>query len=835
MQGFLAGFCGGGLMLAVPWPGAETLPGRVALLAGCAGAGWILLLPRFRRRSPGRAWPLVGLGLLAGLFWSATAHHQALVARHGEGVAGRAGDPAPRDAVAVTARVESDPLPLRVAPGQPPALRFQARVSSSASGVSEGASLRLSWYGAESVRRGDVWRFRAVLRGPWGYANPGGFDYERWLLGAGIDATGYVRSGTLLARPPPAPIQRARDALTAMLAESGLPRRGILQALLTGWSGGIDGSHWETFRATGTVHLMVISGLHVSLAAALGLLLARWASRVCPLLPLWLDARSAGALGGAAVASAYVALAGAGVPALRALLMSVSVLAWSSWGRTGRVESGLLLALAAVLVFDPLAVHQQGFWLSFGAVFVLLMVLGGRCGRQSRVAALFRAQAALSLGLLPLLALGTGSLPWTGIPANLLAVPAMSLVVVPLTLLGGALAALSTAAAELVFRLADLTLAGVMAWLGWLARAPALHPAAPPLALLAAQLCALWWLLEPPRWHLPVLALCFALMLAHRSPRLQMGEYRVAALDVGQGTAVLVDTRGHRLLFDAGPAFPSGFETGSAVVVPSLLATGAPRLDTVILSHEDLDHVGGARYVSSVVEVGQVLSSGVRPDAGLRPETASCHGRRWRWDGVTFRVLRLPRPADASDNDRSCVLLVDDGRHRMLLAGDLSSRVEPALLRRLREAGGSLGVTLLFAPHHGSATSSSAALVRLLRPALVFVSAGRNNRFGHPHPQVVERYRRVGARLYQTGLEGALIWQSSEPERVVRWRADRAPYWRARAESNRQIMSRSAATRSSFSSLVRKLPISRSVSRQRTDTRVRYQGCSAARTQNRVK
>ncbi len=773
MQRFLAGFCCGGLMLAFPWPGGEALPGSLVVLAGCGAAGWVVAR-LLRRRRPRKAWPPAGLGLLVGLCWSAAAHHQALAARLDAEVAGGAGEPGPGDPVAVTARVESDPLPLRVAPGQPPALRFQARVSSPAGGVPRGASLRLSWYGAEAVQRGDVWRFGAALRGPWGYANPGGFDYERWLLGAGIDATGYVRSGELLARPPPAPIQRARDALTAILEDSGLPRRGILQALLTGWSGGIAGPQWDTFRATGTVHLMVISGLHVSLAAALGLVLSRWACRICPLLPLWLDARTAGSLGGAVVASAYVALAGAGVPALRALLMSVSVLAWSSWGRTSRVESGLLLALAAVLALDPLAVHQQGFWLSFGAVFILLMVLGDRCGGQKRFASLVRAQAALSLGMLPLVALGTGSLPWTGIPANLLAVPAMSLVVVPLTLLGGALAAVSVAAAELAFRLADVGLSGVMAWLEWLARAPALHPAAPPLALLAAQLCALWWLLEPPRWQLPVLALCFALLLAHRPARLQMGEYRVAALDVGQGTAVIVDTRSHRLLFDAGPAFPSGFETGSAVVVPSLLATGAPRLEKVILSHEDLDHVGGARYVLSALEVGQVMTSGPRPG------TTACHGRRWRWDDVTFRVLRLPRPPDASDNDRSCVLLVDDGRHRTLLAGDLSSRVEPALLRGLRGSGAQRRVTVMFAPHHGSATSSSAALVRLLRPAVVFVSAGRHNRFGHPHPRVVERYRRVGARLHQTGLDGALLWQSSEPNRVVRWRADRAPYWRAR-------------------------------------------------------
>ncbi|MFW6092771.1 MAG: DNA internalization-related competence protein ComEC/Rec2 [Pseudomonadota bacterium] len=770
-QRYLLGFCGGALLLGLPWPGGSWLPLRLAGVAGAVavllGAGLVCRRRARRRgRDGGRGWPVV-LGLLCGACWSGWMHHDALSARLPAALEG--GD------VEFEARVIGDPVALTVAPGQPSARRFQVRVAGGMGGPAPGTVLRLSWYGAEPVRRGDVWRFRAVLRRPWSYANPGGFDYERWLLGSGIQGTGYIREGRLEARGTGAAIDRVRTALEAGLEASGAQRREILRALLLGRSSAIDEQRWAAFRATGTVHLMVISGLHVSLAAALGLGLGRWLGALCPGLLLWMPARALGAVCGAGVAAGYVAVAGAGLPALRALIMSGCVLVLLAGGRSGRAGSALLLALAGVLALDPLAVHQQGFWLSFAAVGILLLALGHRHDPRSRLGPLVRAQLALSLGMLPLVALTTGTVPWTGIPANLLAVPVMSLWVVPLTLLGGALVVLLPDLSAHAFAAADLALGGVLTWLDWLARAPALLVPATAWSLLVAQAAALWWLLAPPRRHVAVLGLCAALPLLPRPPALASGEFRVTALDVGQGTAVLVDTRHHRLLFDTGPAYPSGFETGSAVVAPSLLATGPARLDVLILSHEDVDHVGGADYLLGRVKVETLFASGPRDGA------RACGGHGWRWDGVGFRLLDIPRPAEASDNERSCVLLVDDGDQRMLLAGDLEARVEASLLRVLAAGGHGLrpGAELVFAPHHGSATSSSPAFVRLLAPRLVFVSAGRGNQFGHPHPQVVARYRRQGAAVLQTGVEGALIWHSSAPDRVVRWRRDRGPYWRS--------------------------------------------------------
>jgi competence protein ComEC len=768
MRRFLLGLCCGASVLALPWP---TLPAMAYLIAGAAAflVMAYLLARRCCRPRQRRGLLVSAASAAAGLLWSAVAHHAALAARLDEVPSS--------DALPMRVRIVSDLSPVPTAAGQGPAWRFRAVVlHDGESVVPDGLVLRLSWYRAPDLRRGDEWSVRAVLRSPWGYANPAGFDYERWLLGAGIAATGYIRSGTLIERPQPSPLQRFRSFLRDHLADSGLARQGILLALLTGDGSGIPDGQWEVFRITGTVHLMVISGLHVGLGAGFGFLLGRWCL-VLPNLALWVDGRKAGCLGGLMLASAYVALSGAGLPALRAFVMAAAALALVAWGRSGALGGTLLLALTVLLLLEPLALHQQGFWLSFGAVAILLLVMGGRHGPDSRLSSLLRPQLALSLGMLPLVALHTGDVPWAGVPANLVAVPVVSLCVVPAVLAGGALAGWWPDAAGIALWLADAALGWVLKWLEWLAAAPRIPGvgAAPPLLL--AQLAALWWLLGPPLRHLPVLAVCGALALAPRAPALPPGEYRVIALDVGQGAAALVDTRYHRLLFDTGPGFPGGFETGSAVVVPNLLATGRPRVDVMVLSHDHLDHTGGAGAVLAAIPVRQVLTSTPREGS------AACHGRHWRWDGVDFHLLHLKRQARASENDRSCVLLVDNGSHRTLLTGDIGAPVEFVLVRRLLadfpDAGPGGIVHLLFAPHHGSGTSSSRALVRRLAPPLVFIEAARINRFGHPHPQVVARYLDVGAEIHQTGRDGALVWSSQAPDRAVRWRRDHGPYWRA--------------------------------------------------------
>jgi competence protein ComEC len=253
------------------------------------------------------------------------------------------------------------------------------------------------------------------------------------------------------------------------------------------------------------------------------------------------------------------------------------------------------------------------------------------------------------------------------------------------------------------------------------------------------------------------------------------GEFRVTALDVGQGSALLIDTSGHRLLFDAGPEYPGGFNLGAAVVLPSLLRTGPPRLDAVVLSHQDLDHTGGMSALRENIPIDAVYSSFALPQQLQSGSQSGCQkGISWVWDDVTFRFL-TPAPASrSSDNDRSCVLHVAARSQAALFSGDISSRIERRLVR---ESGVELDATVLTAPHHGSNGSSSRRWIDAARPRLVLISAPRRSRYGHPHPAVIARYRSAGARWAVTGRTGALVWNSWQPEQLFGWRLGNTAYW----------------------------------------------------------
>jgi competence protein ComEC len=545
----------------------------------------------------------------------------------------------------------------------------------------------------------------------------------------------------------------------------------VLVALLVGVSGTIPAAQWDVFRVTGTIHLMVISGLHIGLAAGFGYAIGRVVARAAPWLLLRVDARTIGAWSGVGCGLAYLALSGGGLPALRACLMAGPALLLAAWGRRSQAASALLVALGVVLALEPLALHQQGFWLSFGAVGLLILRYGRRYGRQPAWVSVAGVQVLLTVGMAPLLVVLTGAVPMVAIVANLVAVPLISFAVVPLTLLGGLLAMPWPAAAAASFWFADQLFGPLYRFLSWCAQIPQLHAEPQPMHALVAGVGVLAWLFGLPRRQWLFVGLAVACTLLPRELALPAGEFRVIGLDVGQGDAILIDTASHRLLFDAGPAFPGGFDAGAAAVVPSLLATGPMRLDALVLSHEDLDHVGGAVAVERALAPAVVYASFPRPGA------IPCDAREWRWDGVVFRFVTVARSGvegrASGSNDGSCILLIDNGRRRVLLAGDIGAEVEGNLLRALPG-----GVDLLFAPHHGSGSSSSTAFVRVLRPARVFVSAGRDNRYGHPHPRVLARYRAIGAEILLTAERGALIWESALPDRPRGWRDARGPYWR---------------------------------------------------------
>ena len=633
--------------------------------------------------------------------------------------------------------------------------------------------IRLNWYEPAAVPRiGERWRFTVVLRAPRGLVNPGGFDYERWLFTRGIGATGYVRGeGRRLDGPGPGRLawwrSRLESGLAAVLPEG--PGRGVMVALATGSRHRLDGAATELFQATGTSHLMAISGLHVGLVAGLVFALA---GRIPGS-----GSRDRAALLAMIAATAYGLLAGFGTPVRRALLMLATLLLAGRWRRPVGPATGLSLALVVVLLLQPLDCLTPGFALSFGAVAAILAIAAGDehggagTAGAGRVRALVSLQWRLWLLLLPLTFLFFDRIAWAAIPANLIAIPAFGLFIVPATLAGGVAAALGGLAetpAAWLLGATHAVLGFVLTALEWLAalpgagyRPPGHGPVAAVLTLLAAAALLLPRRL-PGRWLPAWLLLALALW---RPPAVPAGCVRADVLDVGQGLGVLVRTAGHAMLYDAGPAYASGSDAGERVVVPALRALGVHGLDLLMLSHADNDHAGGGASVAAAVPVARVASGEPGELATLGAEACN-RGDAWTWDGIGFRVL-WPPAAGADGNDSSCVLEIAAGGRRLLLPGDIERESE----RRLLAAGGVRPADVVVMPHHGSATSSSAALVEALSPRFAIATAAWRNRWGFPRPEVAGRWRSAGARVLGTGEYGALAITLCADDRGVRVRA----------------------------------------------------------------
>ncbi len=620
--------------------------------------------------------------------------------------------------------------------------------------------VRLAWYGKDSPELipGEQWQLQVKLKRPWSMRNPGSFDYEEWLFQQGIRATGYVREGEGNRRLVAAsgyPVLRLRHAIGQAITQhlSNAPMRGIITALAIGERGGISDEQWEVLLASGTNHLVAISGLHVGLVAGLLYLLTlrlwRLSARGCERLP----APRAAALVALLAALAYAAMAGFSIPTQRALLMLVIVLGAVWWRRP--IERGrvLLLALWAVTLIDPASILSAGFWLSFAAVAWILYGMGGRLETTGLWWRWGRVQLLVALGLLPLLLLffqqGSLSAPL----ANLLAVPWVSLLVVPLTLTGVLLLGLWPAAGGGLLSLAATLMAWLWPVLQWLSEAiPVLPLAASGWQVLPALL-GLIWLLAPRGWPLRSMGVVLLLPLLLRQPDVpEPGSARLTVLDVGQGLAAVVQTHRHTLLFDTGPAFASGFDTGDAVVIPFLRQIGVGRIDTLLVSHGNSDHAGGVDSVLRQIPVERVLAD-AEVASGLSGAQPCERGHSWQWDGVVFRILHPGRGLQRGDeNNHSCVLRVSVGEHALLLTADIEVGAE----RELLASEEALRADLLLVPHHGSQSSSSTAFIEAVQPQWALFSVGYRNRYGFPHTEVSSRYADRGILTARTDAAGAL-------------------------------------------------------------------------------
>ena len=644
-----------------------------------------------------------------------------------------------------------------------------------------------------ALQAGERWQFNVRLKAPHGGLNPHGFDYELWQWEQGVQATGYVRAGRR--DPPPQrlgqtwlhPVDGLRQRVRASIFASAPDSRaaGVLAALVTGDQGAIERADWDVFRATGVAHLMSISGLHITmfawLAAALVGSLWRCSTQLC----LWLSAPSAALLGGLTLAVLYALFSGWGVPAQRTVLMLATVGALRLLGLRWPWPQVWLLACVTVVLLDPWALLQAGFWLSFVAVGVLFASDSGATrpidkSAWGRFVAMLREQWVITLALTPLSLLLFGQVSLVGLLANVLAIPVVTLLVTPMAMLGVVLPGLWVCAVGVIELLGE-----VLRWLAswpwavlWVAKAPWWAGAA---AVLGGGLMAL----RLP-WRLRLAALPLVLpVLLWQSPRPPPNQFELLAADIGQGSAVLVRTQHHALLYDAGPRFSSESDAGQRVLVPLLRALGG-QLDTVMLSHRDSDHTGGAQAVLSMQPQAQLISSMAGEDSLItpRPATRCVAGQRWRWDGVDFELLH-PQATDygrrTKPNALSCVLRISNGQQTALLVGDIEQPQEAQLVQSLVSgppgAVPTLRADVLLVPHHGSKSSSSGAFLDAVQPRIALVQAGYRNRFGHPAEPVLVRYHALGTRLFDTPHCGAMTWQSWWSQAVRCQRQVDRRYW----------------------------------------------------------
>jgi competence protein ComEC len=657
--------------------------------------------------------------------------------------------------------------------------------------------ISLAWYQPQDgqampeLRAGQRWRLVVRLRRPHGTANPDGFDFEAWMLERNIRATGYV-----VAKPPPdllSPavmrpgylLENLRESIRSKLlrALGDRPYAGVIVALVIGDQQAIPPSQWQVFTRSGVNHLMSISGLHITMVASLvfALVLRLW--RRSGALATRLPALRAATVAGFITAAGYAALAGFAVPAQRTVYMLavVAIALWLGWAV--RPLAVLAVAAAVAVAIDPMAVISPGFWLSFGAVGVIMLAGGGRVGRLHWALAWMRVQWAVTLALIPLSLGMFQQISLISPLANALAIPLVSLVVVPLSLLAAILPIDSVAI------IAHWVMSLCMAYLQWLNALPEVvwqQHAPPAWAIPLAALGALWLLLPrgiPTRWVGAFLFL--PLFLAVPVKPLQ-GELWITVLDVGQGLAVIARTSGHALLYDTGPAYSGDIDAGDRIVVPYLRAAGIRRLQGMVVSHDDLDHSGGALSVLRAMPVDWLSSSlpaahpiSVAAGAGNRQCFA---GQNWEWDGVRFETLHPEgdsyNDAKLKDNDRSCVIRIVSPHGSVLLPADVERAGELALLRHRR---GELSADVLVVPHHGSRTSSTPDFVGAVSPRIAIFAMGYRNRFGHPHPAVVAEYRRHGVSMVRTDAAGAVsVRMTAAGIDMQNWRDREQRYWRGR-------------------------------------------------------
>jgi len=643
------------------------------------------------------------------------------------------------------------------------------------------SKLRLTWYKPLPVHfeAGDHWQLTIRLKKIHGMSNPGSFDYESWLFQQGFGATGYVRTSKtnkLLSESSAFNINKLRQKLSNILHThlSSSPNLGLIEGLTIGVRDNISQNQWQVLRASGTNHLLAISGLHIGLAAAIGFFSFRWlwARKTTKLLHL--PATEFAVIGSASAALFYAALAGFSIPTQRALIMVTVVMIAILIRRPLASSSLLSLSMLVVLSWAPFSVLSSGFWLSFSAVAIILFVSQNRF--PSPRFQWLKIHTLIAFGLTPLLLLFFLKTSLIAPIANLVAIPFISFIIVPLLLLASVMFCLFEPIGILLINIADSLLSLFWPLLDYLASLSFSQWSISPLHFYHYVIIGLSTLLLltprgfPAKW-LGIIGLSPLLLFIQDKP--EVGEFKFTLLDVGQGLSAVVQTHSHTLVFDTGPKFSDSFNTGTAIVLPFLQHHGINSIDTLIISHGDNDHIGGALPLMAAMPVNNILSS---VPSRIPSAKACTTGQSWQWDNVSFHLLHPDSLDIGSENDLSCVLKITNASGSILLTGDIEKLAENLLLQHHRN---NLQSTVLVAPHHGSKTSSSLEFIQAINPKVVLFPVGYRNRYNFPHNSVIARYIKQNTQLFNSAVHGAISihFANSFVSNPIGWRQVNQKIW----------------------------------------------------------
>ena len=628
---------------------------------------------------------------------------------------------------------------------------------------------------------GEHWTLKVRLKPIHGRLNPGGMDLEKWAFYQKISATGYVMKSPFNHREATWSyhVRHLREIIRARLYQTlDHPMMGILLALVIGDRSQLSPELWEYFKQTGTSHLVAISGLHIGLIAGFIFFIVQGLWRLSPKLCHGLPTRKAGLIASLFAALSYSLLAGMSLPTQRAFIMLACATLFFCGNRAVGLWMPYLLAMAISLTLEPLVLLSSGFYLSFGAVGILVYGLNHQYRAYPRWQNTLRPQILMSIGMIPMNFYLFKQLSGVGLIANIIAIPWLGMVILPAALIGTLLVFIAPSLASSMLSMVCGQLEYFVAYLAYLSHfEAAIWQYNPPFGVALLSCIGVFLLISPRGLrHLGVIMLLpLFFPISHKLPQ---NTFDFALLDVGQGLATVIHTRHHTLIYDTGRGFNRFYNMGRQVVIPYLNEQHLFKIDTLVVSHPDNDHIGGARALLEHYSIKTLYESALNR---LKPyhETLCQQGIHWVWDGVQFEFL-YPDSSVLNNrglltNNQSCVLRVQTKNHRLLLTGDIEKEAEAHLIH----SGQNLKAQWLVVPHHGSQTSSSVSFLKAVQPDIGFIGAGFLNAYRLPSKRILKRYQKMGVDLYNTAHCGAILAHAADVPTVTCYRAVHPRFWRA--------------------------------------------------------